>query len=79
MWLQVKTEKMDKKNTINYAEAVERLEAIMNEVQSGTVDIDKLSSLLKEADELMKFCRSKLYEVDEEVKAVLQRMNDGVQ
>ncbi len=70
---------MDKKNTINYAEAVERLEAIMNEVQSGTVDIDKLSSLLKEADELMKFCRSKLYEVDEEVKAVLQRMNDGVQ
>ena len=79
MWLQVKTEIMDKKNTINYAEAVERLEAIMNEVQSGTVDIDKLSSLLKEADELMKFCRSKLYEVDEEVKAVLQRMNDGVQ
>lgn len=70
---------MDKKNTINYAEAVERLEAIMNEVQSGTVDIDKLSSLLKEADELMKFCRGKLYEVDEEVKAVLQRMNDGVQ
>ncbi len=61
---------------MNYNEAVKRLETIMAEVQSGAVDIDRLSSLLKEADELIKFCRKRLCTVDEEVKAVLQRLDE---
>ena len=61
---------------MNYNEAVKRLETIMAEVQSGAVDIDRLSSLLKEADGLIKFCRKRLCTVDEEVKAVLQRLDE---
>lgn len=59
---------MDK---MTYTKAVARLEEIMEVVQGGKLDVDELSGLLKEASELVKFCREKLYKVDEEVKALI--------
>jgi exodeoxyribonuclease VII small subunit len=59
-----------------YAAAVTRLEEILRTVENGTEDIDNLYKLLKEADELIKFCRARLYEVDEEVKSLLGSMNE---
>ena len=59
---------MDK---MTYTKAVARLEEIMETVQGGKLDVDELSGLLKEASELVKFCREKLYKVDEEVKALI--------
>ena len=55
---------------MTYAEAMARLEEIMGKVQSGRIDIDELAGLLKEAQELVKFCREKLYKVDEDIKAL---------
>ena len=63
-------------NNMTYAQAMERLEAIMNDIQGGKMDIDRLADVLKEADEIIKFCKDKLYKVDKEVKAVLQNMSD---
>ena len=60
----------------SYSQAVARLEEIMQAIQSGSVEIDTLDRLLKEADELIKFCRTRLYEVDEEVKMLLDSMNE---
>lgn len=57
---------------LTYAQAVERLEEIMNAIQGGEMDIDRLSVALKEASALVQFCRGKLYKVDEEVKAMLE-------
>ena len=57
---------------ITYAQAVERLEEIMNSIQTGGMDVDKLAVALKEASELVQFCRGKLYKVDEEVKQLLE-------
>ena len=62
---------------MKYSEAVARLEEIMAKVQSGRIDIDELAGLLKEAQELVKFCRGKLYKVDEEVKALLDCIDTG--
>ena len=59
---------MDK---MTYTKAVARLEEIMETVQGGKLDVDELSGLLKEASALVKFCREKLYKVDEEVKALI--------
>ncbi len=59
---------MDK---MTYTKAIARLEEIMEAVQGGKLDVDELSGLLKEASELVKFCREKLYKVDEEVKALI--------
>ena len=57
---------------VTYAQAVERLEEIMNSIQAGGMDVDKLAVALKEASELVQFCRGKLYKVDEEVKQLLE-------
>jgi exodeoxyribonuclease VII small subunit len=57
-----------------YATAVARLEEILQLVQNSNEDIDRLYKLLKEADELVKFCRERLYEVDEEVKSILDSL-----
>ena len=57
---------------ITYAEAMRRLEEIMGKIQGGKVDIDELSGMLKEAQELVKFCRDKIYKVDEEIKALTE-------
>lgn len=59
-----------------YTTAIERLEEILRKVESGTEEIDNLYKLLKEADELIKFCRTRLYEVDEEVKSLLDSINE---
>ena len=58
-------------DNMSYAGAVARLEEIMSAVQGGEADVDELSGLLKEAAELVKFCRARLYKVDEEVKVLL--------
>ena len=50
----------------------------MNSIQDGGMDVDKLAVALKEADALVKFCRSKLFEVDEEVRTLLDDMSAGV-
>ena len=57
---------------MTYAEAIARLEEIMGKVQGGRIDIDELAGLLKEAQELVKFCREKLYKVDEEIKSLTE-------
>ena len=58
---------------MTYNEAMTRLEEIMGKIQGGRVDIDQLAGLLKEAQELVKFCREKLYKVDEEIKALTEK------
>lgn len=67
---------MNENNNMSYAQAMARLEVIMNSIQSGALDIDSLAGVLKEADEIIKFCKNKLYKVDEEVKALLQNISD---
>ena len=58
---------------ITYNEAMTRLQEITARIQGGKVDIDQLARLLKEAQELVQFCRDKLYKVDEEIKALTER------
>ena len=61
---------------ITYTQAVERLEEIMNRVQNGGMDVDNLAVALKEASALVLFCGGKLYKVDEEVKQLLEGMDE---
>ena len=63
-------------DNMTYTQAVVRLEEIMNAVQSGKLDIDELSGMLKEATALVQFCRGKLYKVDEEVKELLDNLSE---
>ena len=53
-----------------YEQAMKRLEEIVSRIDSNELDIDSLGVNLKEAQELIKFCRDKLYKADEEIKHI---------
>ena len=54
-----------------YEQAMKRLEEIVTRIDSNELDIDSLGESLKEAQELIKFCREKLYQADGELKKQL--------
>lgn len=60
---------MDKK--LNYTQAMQRLEIIVAKIENGEMDIDSLTDNLKEAKELVNFCKEKLTKVESEVKTIL--------
>ncbi|MCQ2073255.1 MAG: exodeoxyribonuclease VII small subunit [Bacteroidaceae bacterium] len=57
---------------MKYEEAMKRLEEIVGQIEGGKLDIDMISDRLKEAQTLIKFCKDKLYETDEEVRRILE-------
>ncbi len=62
---------MKKDNKMTYEQAISRIEEITRKVESGEMDIDSLANSLKEAKELVEFCKDKLTKVEEEVKKIL--------
>ena len=64
---------MEKKETYN--EAVEKLRAIVEDIERGELDVDVLSEKVKEATRLIKLCKEKLFKADEEVKKILDELN----
>jgi len=55
----------------NYDKAVAELEKILLAIQSPDANIEDLSTQLKKAKELLKACKDKLREVDEDIESVL--------
>ena len=55
-----------------YEQAMKRLEEIVTRIDSNELDIDSLGESLKEAQELIKFCREKLYKADGEITKILE-------
>lgn len=60
------------KGKMTYGKAMKRLETLVEEMEQGELDIDLLGSRLKEAQELVRFCKGKLYKADEEVKKIME-------
>lgn len=56
---------------MTYETAMERLEALAREMENGDIVIDELAAKLKEAQQLLSFCKDKLTKADEEVKKLL--------
>ncbi len=61
-----------KKKTMTYEEAVARLETLVGQVENNELGIDSLAPALREAQELIAFCKQKLYATDEEIQKILQ-------
>ena len=55
-----------------YTEAIERVEEIVNELENGKLDIDDVSTRLKEPQQLLKFCKTRLNKVENDVKKILE-------
>jgi exodeoxyribonuclease VII small subunit len=56
---------------MNYKEAKTELDAIIEDIESGYVDIDSLSAKIKRAGELIQFCKNKLRETEESIDNIL--------
>jgi exodeoxyribonuclease VII small subunit len=63
---------MEEKET--YSKSIERLRAIVANIEKDELDIDELSEKVKEASRLIKVCKEKLYKADEEVKKILEEL-----
>ena len=60
------------KKDLTYSDAMKRLEEIVRKIESGEMDIDSLAENLKEAKQLVAFCKGKLQQVEEEVNKIME-------
>ena len=51
--------------------AMVRLEKLAKEIERGEIAIDKLAEKLKDAQQLLQFCKDNLTKADEEVRKLL--------
>ncbi len=56
---------------LTYEKAMKRLEEIVKKIESGEMDIDSLAANLKDAKELVEFCKDRLTKAEAEVKKCL--------
>jgi len=60
------------KKEIPYTQAIEELEEIVASIENEDVNVDELSVKVKRAAELIKICKDKLYNTEEEVNSILK-------
>lgn len=56
------------KTDLTYSEAFTKLEKLVEQLEEGNIQLDKLSAKVKEANELISICETKLRKIDTEVK-----------
>ncbi len=54
-----------------YEQALQRLEEIVSGLEDNTLELDKLTTQLAEAQELIKFCKEKLRKAETDVNKIL--------
>ena len=60
------------KNAPTYKKALEEIEAIVEEIEQETVDVDVLTEKVKRAAYLISLCKDKLKKTDDEIRKVLE-------
>lgn len=61
-------------NKPTFNKAVEELENIIDQIESGDLDVDELSGKVKRASELLRLCQSKLRATEEEIDKIIDDM-----
>jgi exodeoxyribonuclease VII small subunit len=62
------------KKEFSFKEAVIEIEEILKKIESGDLDIDKLSFEVKRASELIKQCQKKLRSTEDEINSIFKEM-----
>jgi exodeoxyribonuclease VII small subunit len=62
--------KMSKKN-ITYTGAVKQIEEILHKIENNELDVDELTKLVRSASDLIKYCKSMLFETEQEIEKIL--------
>ncbi len=67
---------MNKAN-LTYEKALSRVEEIISSIEAEELNVDELAKNVKEASELLQFCKNKLFETEEEIEKILKEMDNG--
>jgi exodeoxyribonuclease VII small subunit len=62
------------KKEFSFNEAVIEIEDILRNIESGELDVDKLSVEVKRASELIKQCQKKLKSTEDEINSIFKEM-----
>lgn len=60
------------KKELSYSEAYSKLEKLIEQLEDGDIQLDKLSSKAIQANELIAICESKLRRIETEIKDVVE-------
>ncbi|MCK5081565.1 MAG: exodeoxyribonuclease VII small subunit [Candidatus Omnitrophica bacterium] len=61
---------------VKYSKSIEKLEEIIEKIESEEIDVDELSAKVKEAVSLIKTCKNKIEKAELEVKKVVDGFED---
>ena len=56
---------------MNYEKAITELEAIVDRMEHGSLDLDSLTAQLKRPQSFIKLCRSRINKTDDEIAKLL--------
>ncbi len=62
------------KKEFSFNGAVKEIEEILQNIESGNLDVDRLSNEVKRASELIKQCQKKLRSTEEEINGIFRDM-----
>ena len=60
------------KKEFSFNEAVTEIEKILKNIESGELDVDKLSVSVKRASELIRQCQKKLRTTEDEINSIFK-------
>ncbi len=70
--MQGKGNKIDWEN-MTFEKAMERLEEIVRELETGEFDLDRAIEIFEEGIQLSKFCKKKLDEAEQKVEIIVKK------
>lgn len=59
---------------MTYENAKSELEKILEEIETGKISLDNLNEKLKRASDLLKFCKLRLRETDEQIQKIIEEL-----
>jgi exodeoxyribonuclease VII small subunit len=60
------------KKEFSFNQAVNEIGKILKEIETGVMDVDRLSAEVKRASELIRLCQKKLKSTEEEINAIFK-------
>jgi exodeoxyribonuclease VII small subunit len=67
---------MNKKKE-TYKEAISEIEEILSKIENNELDVDELSEKVKRVSFLIKICKDKLKNTEEEIEKILREMDQN--
>ncbi|MDM7919647.1 MAG: exodeoxyribonuclease VII small subunit [Methanosarcina sp.] len=63
------------KKEFSFTDAVADIEKILQKIESGALDVDKLATEVKKASELIRQCQKKLKSTEEEINSIFRDLS----